>query len=473
MSTYGLGRHVDLLVGQSRPSQTQRKLLLAHERLPRAALQTSALLRSPLTSGQATPCVLAAASSCGARPRLAPCRSALVGAPAPAAAGAPALADIPLASVINTSGMVLPEEPEGARGAVFAIYDEKQKLQYVGTTSDLRNALRSALGRRPEKTYYYKAAFLPTADPPALQAVRDAWFSECGGQPNGNRLAIERTMWQQPVDAGAISERGRKGAAEEKARQLQAVLRERGCKEDFTPNPTLLLEGQVEFLAARNLTDEELAAEREAEAERMRGRRSCSCVVDGQERVFHTSYKLKYPTAGGHMLDVSVLFDGRETNHRIIVGREYYEPFGLTPEAACEAAIALLLRAKVARATEGMLLSSQFPVNYFALGQVEQWFGEEFREEFERISGGVQLQDGTANSWKFNRIHDYGSMRNETAEQLSTALGNTDSRQVAAEVAAALAESLAEAASAARGHEQREEEEEELPRGRGILDRFF
>lgn len=52
-------------------------------------------------------------------------------------------------------------------------------------------------------------------------------------------------MWQQPVDAGAISERGRKGAAEEKARQLQATLRDRGCKEDFTPNPTLLLEGQV------------------------------------------------------------------------------------------------------------------------------------------------------------------------------------------------------------------------------------
>lgn len=52
-------------------------------------------------------------------------------------------------------------------------------------------------------------------------------------------------MWQQPVDAGAISERGRKGAAEECARQLVAQLKERGCKEEFTPNPTLLLEGQV------------------------------------------------------------------------------------------------------------------------------------------------------------------------------------------------------------------------------------
>ncbi|PNW72346.1 hypothetical protein CHLRE_16g671950v5 [Chlamydomonas reinhardtii] len=473
MAAYGLGHHMDLRVSHTRPSQTQRMLPhVAHERQPQAALHTSGL-RSSSTRGAATPRALAPSS---ARPRLAPCRSAVMDAPAPAAAGAPALADIPLASVINTSGMILPETPEGARGAVYAIYDEKQKLQYVGTTTDLRNALRAALGRRPEKTHYYKAAHLPTADTPALQAVRDAWFSECGGQPNGNRLAIERTMWQQPVDAGAISERGRKGAAEEKARQLQATLRDRGCKEDFTPNPTLLLEGQVEFLAARNLSDEEMAAEREAEAERMRGRRSCSCLVDGQERTFHTNYLLKHVTAGGHLMDLSVLFDGRETNHRIIVGREYYEPFGLTPEAACEAAIALLLRAKVARATEGMLMSSQFPVNYFALGQVEQWFGEEFRAEFERLSGGVQLQDGTGNSWRFNRIHDYGAMRNETAEQLSVALGNADSRQVAAEVAAALAENLAEAAAAARSREglaPKEREEEELPQGRGILDRFF
>ncbi|KAG2434162.1 hypothetical protein HXX76_007889 [Chlamydomonas incerta] len=429
-------------------------------------------MRSSLTSGPATPNTLAPSS---ARPRLAPCQSAVMDAPAPAAAGAPALADIPLASVINTSGMVLPDVPEGAHGAVYAVYDEKQKLQYVGTTTDLRNALRAALGRRPEKTHYYKAAYLTTGETPALQAVRDAWFSECGGQPNGNRLAIERTMWQQPVDAGAISERGRKGAAEEKARQLQATLKDRGCKEEFTPNASLLLEGQVEFLPARNLTDEEMAAEREAEADRMRGRRSCSCLVDGQERTFHTSYLLKHPTAGGHLMDLSVLFDGRETQHRIIVGREYYQPFGLTPEAACEAAIALLLRAKVARATEGMLTSSQFPVNYFALGQVEQWFGEEFRDEFERLSGGVQLEDGTANSWRFNRIHDYGAMRNETPEQLSAALGNTDSRQVAAAVAAALSENLAEAAAAARRDQglEPEELEEELPRGKGILDRFF
>lgn len=52
--------------------------------------------------------------------------------------------------------MVLPDVPPGTHGAVYAIYDEKQKLQYVGTTQHLRSALRTALGRRPEKTHYYK-----------------------------------------------------------------------------------------------------------------------------------------------------------------------------------------------------------------------------------------------------------------------------------------------------------------------------
>ena len=83
-----------------RPSQTQRMLPhVAHERQPQAALHTSGL-RSSSTRGAATPRALAPSS---ARPRLAPCRSAVMDAPAPAAAGAPALADIPLASVINTS----------------------------------------------------------------------------------------------------------------------------------------------------------------------------------------------------------------------------------------------------------------------------------------------------------------------------------------------------------------------------------
>ncbi len=58
-------------------------------------------------------------------------------------------------------------------------------------------------------------------------------------------VALERVQWQQAVDGGAISQRGKKGAADDKTRQLLEIIRSRGCKEDFVPNPTLLLDGLV------------------------------------------------------------------------------------------------------------------------------------------------------------------------------------------------------------------------------------
>ncbi len=78
-----------------------------------------------------------------------------------------------------------------------------------------------------------------------MVATRDAWFAECGGPPAGNKLALERNLWQQPVDAGAISQRGKQGAAEEMAKALLTQIKARGCKEEFVANPMLLSNGQV------------------------------------------------------------------------------------------------------------------------------------------------------------------------------------------------------------------------------------
>ena len=52
-------------------------------------------------------------------------------------------------------------------------------------------------------------------------------------------------MWQQPVDAFAISDRGKKAAAEDKVRQTLEALTIRGLKEEFIANPALLENGQV------------------------------------------------------------------------------------------------------------------------------------------------------------------------------------------------------------------------------------
>ena len=58
-------------------------------------------------------------------------------------------------------------------------------------------------------------------------------------------VALERAAWSEPVEAGAISARGRLQAAEGQAAELLAAIRTRGCKEAFLANPALLQEGKV------------------------------------------------------------------------------------------------------------------------------------------------------------------------------------------------------------------------------------
>lgn len=53
-------------------------------------------------------------------------------------------------------GYVSPDVPPGTAAAVFAVYDDHQKLQYIGFSKELRSSLRTVLGRRPDKAYYFK-----------------------------------------------------------------------------------------------------------------------------------------------------------------------------------------------------------------------------------------------------------------------------------------------------------------------------
>ena len=50
----------------------------------------------------------------------------------------------------------MPEVAPGTQASVFAIFDQKQKLQYVGFSKELRSSLKTLLGRRPDKAFFYK-----------------------------------------------------------------------------------------------------------------------------------------------------------------------------------------------------------------------------------------------------------------------------------------------------------------------------
>ncbi len=53
------------------------------------------------------------------------------------------------------------------------------------------------------------------------------------------------------------------------------------------------------------------------------------------------------------VLSMQASYEEKETGHRVIVGREYYEPFGLEPQEVVGRAITHLIRKKVPRQTEG------------------------------------------------------------------------------------------------------------------------
>ena len=54
-------------------------------------------------------------------------------------------------------GAILPDVPEGTEASIFAVYNDKKQLQYVGLSKDLRNSLRTVFSRRPDKTHFCKS----------------------------------------------------------------------------------------------------------------------------------------------------------------------------------------------------------------------------------------------------------------------------------------------------------------------------
>lgn len=56
----------------------------------------------------------------------------------------------------SSQGFILSGPGWDAEAYVFALFDEHQKLQYVGFSRDLKNSLRTLFSRRPEKAHYFK-----------------------------------------------------------------------------------------------------------------------------------------------------------------------------------------------------------------------------------------------------------------------------------------------------------------------------
>jgi hypothetical protein len=86
---------------------------------------------------------------------------------------------------------VLPgSEGKGFKAFVFAVYDAQMKVQYTGFSNDLRNSLRTLMGRRPDKAHYFKCVcvcvrFLPRS----LGLAKISWCELCAYWFNQDQLS--------------------------------------------------------------------------------------------------------------------------------------------------------------------------------------------------------------------------------------------------------------------------------------------
>jgi hypothetical protein len=84
----------------------------------------------------------------------------------------PSLNDLPLINYISQTGRIQPPVEAKTAASIFAVYDKNKKIQYIGFSKDVRNSLRTLMGRRPELCHYYKLYNLQTLDQEKMLAVR-------------------------------------------------------------------------------------------------------------------------------------------------------------------------------------------------------------------------------------------------------------------------------------------------------------
>ena len=304
--------------------------------------------------------------------------------------------------------------PEGTEATMFAIYDQSKTLQYIGFSKNLRASLLTVFSRRPDKCHLFRAFHMPVLNQAAMLELRSAWFEQAGGPPPGNKLPAERAAWQEAATPFSISDRGKAAAAEELMKQMLVKIKSRGCKEEFLVNHDLLAQGKVDFLAAAELSAEELERQRKEAAAAVNATRKCSVMIDGEDTPFDVFFKSTIKTNGGYMFDLRWTAGDRETTHRVIVGRDYYRKDGIEPEDVIERVFAYLLAKGVQRQTDGLLTISEFPINYFSISEVHQFF-----DDFDSFFGDDWLKDAEA-FWRFNRTEDYGYKgKNEDVQALA------------------------------------------------------
>ncbi|MBW4694870.1 MAG: GIY-YIG nuclease family protein [Lyngbya sp. HA4199-MV5] len=172
----------------------------------------------------------------------------------------PFLSSLELFPYLDDRGQ-LPEQFQGKVG-VYAIFDQQQRLQYIGYSRDVVLSLKQHLVRQPEHCYWLKVQTIDRPSRTILEEIRAAWISENGCVPTGN--GVDEGKWTQAIDAkvqmtpeeqssyaGAIDELTQTKVLKQVARRVEAdllkVLKSRGMQVEIRFNPKLKEAGLLDL----------------------------------------------------------------------------------------------------------------------------------------------------------------------------------------------------------------------------------
>ncbi|WP_026732928.1 GIY-YIG nuclease family protein [Fischerella sp. PCC 9605] len=173
----------------------------------------------------------------------------------------PPLASLEYIAYIDEDGQ-LPEQLQGKIG-VYAIFDQKQVLQYVGYSRDVYLSLKQHLVRQPQKCYWVKVQTIERPSRTVLENIEKAWIEENVSVPVGN--GDDKEKWTQPINAKAVmtaeeqanyenpanDEMAKIKIIKNVARRVEAeilkVLEGRGLQTQIRFNPKLKEEGLLDL----------------------------------------------------------------------------------------------------------------------------------------------------------------------------------------------------------------------------------
>lgn len=179
----------------------------------------------------------------------------------------------------------------------------------------------------------------------------------------------------------------------------------------------MLEQGKCDVADAKELSTAEVDALRAEQEELESNMRSVVGVYarSGEAFTFPLLIENRFETNGGFMVDVVVTYEDTNTNHRVFLGRDYYEAVGASPDEMIVEIFKWLVAHKAPLHTDGTLGIDDFPVNYFSSSQViQRW--PDFASVFEERSGGKQLP-GFESFFHCRTVDEYGNLSDPDANR--------------------------------------------------------